>query len=99
MPGGGKLCHHNADNQYPNDSIEGLADGANLNVRDCSGWYIHANQAFNFLYPTPGSDQALIRLVHSGSFAAAADPAGSTGSALAQDAYRASLFTLEHLAA
>ncbi|MFF8771878.1 RICIN domain-containing protein [Kitasatospora sp. NPDC015120] len=84
--------------QNPNDASEGLADGANLNVFDCSG-YIHANQAFQFLFPTPGSNEVLIILRHSGSFAAVADPAGSTGSAVAQYTYRASLFTLEHLAA
>ncbi|MFF4381111.1 RICIN domain-containing protein [Kitasatospora sp. NPDC001547] len=84
--------------QNPNDNGEGLGDSANFNVFDCSGW-IYGNQIFHLLYPTPGSNQVVLRIGHSGSFAAVSDQAGSAGSAVAQYAYRATLFTLDHLAA
>ncbi|MBD0669752.1 RICIN domain-containing protein [Streptomyces sp. CBMA156] len=83
--------------QNPNDGGSG-GEGANLNVFDCTGW-IYNNQILHFTPLAPGSDQVLIRLSHSGFFAALADQAGSTGSALAQFSNRATVFTLEHLAA
>lgn len=83
--------------QNPNDGSEGLADGANFNLFDCQGW-IYGNQIFHFVYPVPGSNQVLMKIGHSGSFAAVSDPNGGAGSSIAQYGYRASMFTLEHLA-
>ncbi|MFD7581691.1 RICIN domain-containing protein [Kitasatospora sp. NPDC059817] len=82
----------------PNDPNEGNSDGAPFNVFDCSGW-IYGNQIFSLIHPSPGSSEVLLRIGHSGSFGTVADPAGSAGSAVNQYSYRATLFTLEHLAA
>ncbi|MBO1414131.1 RICIN domain-containing protein [Streptomyces sp. FH025] len=38
--------------QNPNDPNEGLADGSNFNVSDCSGW-IYGNQQFRMLHTSP----------------------------------------------
>ncbi|WP_406095438.1 RICIN domain-containing protein [Kitasatospora purpeofusca] len=84
--------------QNPNDASEGLGDAANFNVFDCSGW-IYLNQLFRLLHPSPGSSEVLLQVAHSGSFATVADPAGAAGSPVAQYSTRATLFTLEHLAA
>ncbi|MEK2494777.1 hypothetical protein WN990_35050 [Kitasatospora purpeofusca] len=84
--------------QNPNDTTEGLTDAANLNVFDCSGW-IYLNQLFRLIHTSPGSSEVLLQLAHSGSFATVADPAGSAGSPVAQYSNRATLFTLERLAA
>ncbi|MFJ9448266.1 RICIN domain-containing protein [Kitasatospora sp. NPDC101235] len=84
--------------QNPTDANEGLADGSNFNVSTCSGW-IYGNLQFRMYHPTPGSAEVILRIGHSGSFAAVSDPNGAAGSVIAQYSYRATLFTLEHLAA
>ncbi|MFG2910319.1 RICIN domain-containing protein [Kitasatospora sp. NPDC048286] len=84
--------------QDPNDPNEGLADGANFSASECSGWIV-GNQQFRIHPVAPGSNQVILRVGHSGSFAAVSDPNGAAGSVIAQYSYRATLFTLEHLAA
>ncbi|RGD56609.1 hypothetical protein DR950_01300 [Kitasatospora xanthocidica] len=83
--------------QNPNDGATG-GEGANLNLFDCQGW-IYGNQIFHFLYPDPGNtSKVILKLGHSGFYAALADQSGSTGSAIAQFSDRVAVFTLEHLA-
>ncbi|MFE4357420.1 MULTISPECIES: RICIN domain-containing protein [unclassified Kitasatospora] len=83
--------------ENPADPTEGFVDGAVLSVFDCTG-LIYSNQVFGLIHPTAGSQQVLIRISHSGSMLTIADPNGGAGSPVTQYGYRATAFTLEHLA-
>ncbi|MFE5587152.1 RICIN domain-containing protein [Kitasatospora sp. NPDC056531] len=80
--------------QDPNED----GDGSNLSAFDCTGW-IYGTQQFRIHPAAPGSNQSVLRVGFSGSFVAVADPNGPAGTEIVQYSNRATLFTLEHLAA